>query len=212
MALHHFNALTGLFVALAVYAGSLGVAHAADNQDLLTISEHDVVLGEKDAPLTIIEYASMTCGHCGDFHNQVLPKLKKNYIETGKVNFVLRDMPWDPLALAVSKISRCAPNDQFYNFISAFFDGQKGWVRSEDPVSELKKIARLGGMSGEKVEECLNDSEIHTLVIQSREVGIETLSINSTPTFFIGHDEVIRGNVGFEKMANIIDEALKRAE
>lgn len=204
---------TTILLAALVLLTSWGlVAHTSDNTNPLTVMEGDVVLGQEDAPLTIIEYASMTCGHCAEFHNQVLPKIKENYIEPGKVKFVLRDMPWDPLAFAVSKITRCAPDDQFYGFATAFFETHEAWLRADDPVAELKKVARLGGMSVEKVEECLNDPEVHARVIQSRETGLETLRINSTPTFFIGGEEVVRGNVGYEKMANVIDKVLKRGE
>lgn len=203
---------TILLAALVLLTGWGLVAHTADNTTPLTVSDSDVVLGDEDAPLTIIEYASMTCGHCADFHNKVLPEIKENYIEPGKVKFVLRDMPWDPLALAVSKITRCAPDDQFYSYTSAFFDTHQAWVRADDPVAELKKVARLGGMSADRVEECLNDADIHARVIQSRETGLETLRINSTPTFFVGGEEVVRGNVGYEKMANVIDKVLARGE
>ena len=203
---------TLLLAALIVLTGWGLVAHTSDNTNPLTVSKGDVVLGDEDAPLTIIEYASMTCGHCADFHNQVLPKIKENYIDTGKVKFVLRDMPWDPLALAVSKITRCAPDAQFYSYASAFFETHPVWTKSDDPVAELKKVARLGGMDSDKVEECLNDAEIHAKVIKSRETGLETLRINSTPTFFVGGDEVVSGNVGFERMANVIDKVLARGE
>lgn len=204
--------VTLLLAGLIVLTGWGLVAHTSDNTNPLTVSEGDVVLGDADAPVAIIEYASMTCGHCADFHNQVLPKIKENYIDKGKVKFVLRDMPWDPLALAVSKIARCAPEDQFYSYTSAFFETRPVWVQAADPVAELKKVARLGGMDDQRVEECLNDADIHAKVIQSRETGIETLRINSTPTFFIGGEEVVRGNVGYEKMANVIDKALSRGE
>ena len=203
---------TALFGALLMVTLSGLVAYTSDNENPLTISKHDVVMGDDAAPLTVIEYASMTCSHCADFHNNVFPKLKKNYIDTGKINFVLRDMPWDPLALAVSKITRCAPDGQFYKFTSAFFETQKTWVQSDDPIEALKKTARLGGMDGARVEECLSDAAVHTRVTQSREMGLETLGVKSTPTFFIGDDEVVPGNVGYEKMANFLDKVLKRAE
>ena len=204
---------TTLLLGALMMATLFGLAgHTSDDANPLDISKHDVVMGEQDAPVTVIEYASMTCGHCADFHNDVLPKIKKNYIDTGKINFVLRDMPWDPLALAVSKITRCAPDDKFYNFVSAFFDTQKSWVKSDDPIAALKKNARLGGMDGESVEACLSNADVHARVTQSREKGLETLGVKSTPTFFIGDDEVVPGNVGYEKMANTLDEVLERRE
>ena len=187
-------------------------AHTAVSTDALTLSETDVVMGDKNAPVLIIEYASMTCGHCAEFHKTTLPQIKKDFIDTGKARYVLRDMPWDPLALAVSKINRCAPQEKFYNFADAFFQTHNTWVNAKDPVKELKKIARLGGMGSEEVEACLSNEKVHKQVLRSREVGIKTLNINSTPTFFMGSDVVVRGNVGYQKMAEAIERALRRTK
>lgn len=195
-------------VAIAVVAGWGLVAHTADETNPLALTVDDVVLGDKNASVVMIEYASMTCGHCADFHKKTFPEIKKNYIDNGKIRFVLRDMPWDPLAMAVSKIARCAPQEQFYAFSSAFFDTQKVWSKSSDPISELKKVARLGGMDGTTVENCLNDTDLHTKVMESRRIGMEVLKVNSTPSFYIGPEVVVQGGLPYAEISKQIDKAL----
>lgn len=206
------SAAVALVVLLAVPAYAMFFNKGEEAKGPLAITADDIVLGDENAPVTMIEYASMTCGHCANFHNDTFKKVKENYIDTGKVKFVMRDLPWDGLAAAVVKVTRCAPDDQYYNFVSAFFSTQKSWVRSPDPVAELTKIARLGGMEPAQVEECLMNPELHNEVLRNKAIAIEELKVNSTPTFYINRDTVLHGALPYEEMAKALDKAIADAK
>lgn len=174
----------------------------------LQLTEHDVVVGDKDADVLIVEYASMTCGHCANFHKDVYPKLKEEYIDTGKVAFVFRHMPWGNLALAVSKITECAGEQSRDKFVSAFFNTQNDWLRSKDPLASIAQIAKLGGMDKGQVDTCLLNAELHERIIKQKEHGMGQLAIESTPTVFI-NDERIVGTRSYETYKKMIEEKLK---
>ena len=120
----------------------------------------DRILGDVNAKVTIVEFASYTCPHCGDFHKNVLPEIKKNYIDTGKARLILRPLPLDNLALAVAKLTFCVPHDRYYNFAGAFFNSQNAWVPAPDRLAALKNIATMGGMTPEQFDACLKDDKV----------------------------------------------------
>ena len=167
--------------ALAADAG----ASSADVQSLLSIGKDDRILGDPNAPITIIEYASMTCPHCAHFADDVLPELKKKWIDAGKVKLVLRDFPLDGEAVKASMIARCAPPDRFYAFIDTFFADQDKWVTAPDYQKALTRLAALGGMSKTEVDKCLADNKLEDRILNSRLVASKNLDVNATPTFFI---------------------------
>jgi protein-disulfide isomerase len=146
----------------------------------------ELVLGKDDAPITVVEYASMTCGHCANFHNKVLPALKEKYIDSGKVRFVMREFPLDKLAVAASMLARCAGGDKTLPMISALFAKQEEWafVRG-NPVPELFKIAKQAGFSQESFDKCLTDQKLMDDVVKIRTRAADTFGVASTPTFFI---------------------------
>jgi protein-disulfide isomerase len=146
----------------------------------------DLALGKADAPVTIVEYASMTCGHCANFHNNVFPALKSKYIETGKVRFVLREFPLDNLAAAASMLARCAGGEATYPMVEVLFKKQENWafVRG-NPVPELFKIAQQAGFTQERFDACLKDDTTLNHIISSRDKASKEFGVNSTPTFFI---------------------------
>ena len=151
----------------------------------VTITDGDYVLGRADAPITIIEFASLTCPHCADFHNNVLPELKKHFIDTGKVRLVFRDFPLDRFALVASIIARCAGRDRYFGFIDALFKDQRRWAGSANPMQSLGRIAQLGGLPPKKVEACLKDEALQTTVLQGRVNANKTFQISATPTLII---------------------------
>lgn len=163
--------------------------------------------GKEDAPIQIIEYASLTCGHCADFHLNTYPKIKENYIDTGKVRFTVRPMPWDNRALAVSLVSFCAPKEQYKDFLSAFFSTQQNWARSDKFLEDIKKIARLGGMDGKAVEQCVSDPDVRRTLDAVVKTGTETLEVRATPTFFINGKKV-EGALPYTELANYLDDVL----
>ena len=146
----------------------------------------DVVVGSPDAKVTIVEYASMTCGHCANFHNKVYPELKTKYIDTGKVRFVFREFPLDNLAAAASMLSRCAGGDRGQGLISVLFAKQDDWafVRG-NPVPKLFDIAKQAGFTQESFDKCLTDQALLDKLIAGRTRASEKFGVNSTPTFFI---------------------------
>ena len=177
----------------------------------LQVQETDRVLGDPNAPVTLIEYASMTCSHCGNFHNNFLPDIEKAYISTGKVKLVMRDLPWDNMALGISKVARCVPKDQFYMLVKAFFRSQDSWLKSMDPLGEIKKIARFAGMDGATVDRCVKDADLHEEVLASKTMATDVLNVKGTPTFFI-NGERVQGLRNFGDLTDALDAALMQAQ
>jgi protein-disulfide isomerase len=157
----------------------------ADAQTVLQITRDDRVLGNPAAPITIIEYASLTCPHCAHFANDVLPELKREWIDTGKARLVLRDFPLDGPALRAAMIARCAPPDRFYAFADTFFASQDKWATTKDYREALARLAKFGGMGKDEFEACLNNTTLENRIVEQRLVASQELDINSTPTFFI---------------------------
>jgi protein-disulfide isomerase len=158
---------------------------AADTASLLAVGKDDRILGNPDAPISIVEYASLTCPHCAHFTDEVLPEIKKKWIDTGKAKLVLRDFPLDGEALRAAMIARCAPPDRFYAFVDTFFQDQANWATAPDVPAALTRLAALGGMSKEAVEKCLKDTALENKILDGRLTASKQLDVNATPTFFI---------------------------
>ena len=167
----------------------------------------DVVLGNADAPVTIIEYASMTCGHCATFHNTTYPAMKAKYIDTGKVRYILREFPLDPLAAGAFMLARCSGNDKYYPIVEALFQKQKEWV-VQNPIPPLLALAKQAGFTEESFEACLKDQKILEGIEAVRTHGAEKLGVNSTPTFFI-NGKVHRGILTIEELDKQLQPLLK---
>jgi protein-disulfide isomerase len=146
----------------------------------------DLVLGKEDAPVTIVEYASLTCSHCASFHNNVYPLIKAKYIDTGKVRFILREFPLDNLAAGAAMLARCAGGDASHAMIGVLFKTQEKWafVRGS-AVPELFKLAQQAGFTQERFDTCLNDKKTLELIVSARDKAGKEFGVNSTPTFFI---------------------------
>ena len=157
----------------------------AEAQSILAPTKDDRILGNPDAPITIIEYASLTCPHCAHFENDVLPELKKKWIDTGKAKLILRDYPLDEPALRAAMIARCAPPDRFYAYVDTFFGSQEKWVTARDYRDALARLVKLGGMSRDEFDNCLKNTALENKIVEERLVASKELDVNSTPTFFI---------------------------
>lgn len=180
-------------------------AQAPDAQELLVAGP----LGEKsegkaDAPVTIIEYASMTCGHCAKFATETFPQLKKEYIDTGKVRFILREFPLDPLSAAGFMIARCAPEDKYFTMVDLLFAKQKDWAYSDKPVEGLQNLVKQVGFTQQSFEACLTNQEMLDGVNAVRQRAAEKFGVNSTPTFFI-NGQIQRGAMTIDALKKIID-------
>ena len=151
----------------------------------LALTPDDRILGKSDAPITIVEYASMTCPHCAHFATEVLPQLQQKWIDSGKAKLIMRDYPLDEPALRAAMIARCEPADKFYPFVETLFAQQRTWVLAKDYQGELAKLALLSGLNKAKFDACLADKSGEDKVLQSRLVATQKLNVNSTPTFYI---------------------------
>ena len=176
-----------LLIALTLGTLPLSPVQAAggDPAKDLAVQPSDRVLGKPDAPITIIEYASLTCPHCAHFDVDVLPKLKQKWIDTGKAKLVLRDFPLDEPALRAAMVARCAPAERFYPLIDTFFAQQEQWVTARDYRTALEKLAKLGGISEKEFKACISDKKLEDQVAQSRLTASQQLGVDATPTFFI---------------------------
>lgn len=168
----------------------------------------DQVMGKADAPVTIIEYASMTCTHCAHFHATTWPVLKKNYIDTGKVRFILREFPLDPLATAGFMLARCAGEGKYYPVVDLLFDQQQSWAFVDKPVDALLATVKQAGFTKESFESCLKDQKLFDGINQTRQLAADKLGVNSTPTFFI-NGKIERGAIDAAALEKLIDPLLK---
>jgi protein-disulfide isomerase len=177
----------------------IGVAAAAEVKER--------VYGEAEAPVTIVEYASMSCSACAHFHTEVWPAIKENYIDTGKAKLVFRDYPLDEKALAGSILAHCAGPDRFFRFVDFFFANQQGWTGAGDWLGALRQQSRLGGLSDAEMDSCLSDSAMQDEILRIAFEGQQEFGVESTPTFVI-NGEVVRGVGTVEQFSDMIEKQL----
>ncbi len=146
----------------------------------------DLVMGKADAKVTVVEYASMTCGHCATFHNTVLPEIKKKYVDSGQVRIIFREFPLDNLAAAGAMLARCAGGgDKTFDVIGTLFKQQDAWVVRGNPVPKLFETVKAAGFTQESFDKCLTDQKLLESITTVRARAAEKFGVNSTPTFFI---------------------------
>ena len=196
--------LMAMLAASQVYLAPARAAIVSDEE-----AKAEMGLGKADAPVTMIEYSSLGCPHCADFHRDTLPRIKTEYVDTGKVRLIYRDFPLGTPALAASMIARCAGRDKFFGFIEIIYRSQDQWSRSRQPLAELARVARFGGMSETDVEECLKLQELLIGIRRIAAAAQETYKVNSTPTFIIGK-ETISGTMPYENFKKVFDRALSK--
>lgn len=167
----------------------------------------DVVLGSDKAPVTIYEYASMTCPHCAHFSETTFPELKKRYIDTGKVRFIFREFPFDKVAAAAFMLARCAGKDRYMAVVETLFAKQAEWAVNE-PRAPLENIAKQLGFTDESFKQCLTNQKVLDDIEDVRNRAVQKLGVNSTPTFFI-NGKKLTGDVPIDTLAKEIDPYLK---
>jgi protein-disulfide isomerase len=211
---------TGAVLALGAAAVSAGVlpplttlAIAADNDPSPEDLAHagpggDIMIGSDKAPVTIIEYASMTCPHCAHFEETTLPELKKRYIDTGKVRYVMREFPLDALAAAGFMLARCAGPDKYESVVETLFAKQADWAMVQKPIPPLMAIAKQFGFTEESFNTCLANQKVLDDIQAVRDHAVNKLGVNSTPTFFINGKRFV-GDLSIDVMAKEIDPYLK---
>ena len=167
----------------------------------------DRALGKEDAPVTIVEYASMTCPHCAQFHEKTYPELKKRYIDTGKVRFIFREFPLDSLAAGAAMLARCADQSKFFPLIETLFQQQPKWA-VEKPIPPLLAIAKQAGFSEQSFNACLSDQKMLEAMQSEQRRAADKFGVNSTPTLFI-NGKMQKGGSSIDDLAKIIDPLLK---
>ena len=198
-------AIFGSVAATALLATSLpALAQNVSPQDLaLPGPLGDVSQGPADAKVTIIEYASLTCSHCAAFHRDTYPALKSRYIDTGRVRYILREFPLDPLATAGFMLARCDGEQKYYPIVDMLFQQQRAWTATERPLDALRQMMRQAGFSQEKFDSCLKDQKLYDAVNAVKNRGIEAFKVDSTPTFFI-NGQRHPGNLSIDELEKII--------
>ena len=176
----------------------------------LRLSADDYALGSPDAKVTIVEYASLTCPHCAQFHAQVLPSIKREYVESGKVRYVYRDFPLDRLALGAAMIARCSGRDSFFGFIDTFYAAQGQWSRAGNPIKAIGNLARLGGMPQKRFDACLQDTDIQNAILKQRLEAANEFKIQATPTVFVNGDRY-SGGMTLDHLRTLLDRLLSKS-
>jgi protein-disulfide isomerase len=168
----------------------------------------DLVYGKADAPVTIVEYAALTCPHCAQFHAEVLPELKKRYIDTGAVKLVFRDFPFEGLGLRAHMLARCAGPERRVGFMDVLFKQQKTWASAGDPIKALQQVAKVGGIGEADFQACMTNKAVEEAVLKNRMEGEQKDKVTSTPTLFV-NGQRFTANRTVEEFAKVLDPLLK---
>lgn len=210
-------AATGLTAASAgLGIGGLASGARAAEGDTVPVMElmapgilPDIAQGKDDAPVTCIEYASMTCSHCAAFHTETFGTMKSEYIDTGKVRFVLREFPLDPLATAGFMLARYAGAEKRNAVVDLLFTQQKNWAFVDKKIEALAALVKQTGMTQAAFDTCLKDKELYANILKFREDAEKRFGVSSTPTFFI-NGKRHAGGFGVEEMRTLIDPLLAK--
>ncbi|MCF6233652.1 MAG: DsbA family protein [Rhodobacteraceae bacterium] len=187
----------------------LGSAVSAQSDEVDTSTIIEMVQGAEDAPVTIVEYASYTCPYCASFHKGPYQQLKKDYIDTGKVKFIYREVYFDRYGLWASMVARCSGPDKFFGITDLIYENQSEWSRAGDAssiIDELRKIGRLAGIENDQLEACLQDGTKAQTLVSWYQEHAEADGINSTPSFIINGKSV--ENQAYSSFSAIIDAEL----
>lgn len=167
-------------------------------------------MGNPDAPVKMEEFASLSCPHCAHFHNDVFPKIKEAYIDTGKVYFTFTDFPLNAPALEGALIARCLPENRYFKFLGFLFEKQADWAFSGEYRNYLKQNARLLGLTGKDADQCLSDARLRGGIVEKMQKAGKEHEISSTPSFVLNNEERLKGAQNFENFSKAIDELLEK--
>lgn len=167
----------------------------------------DRMLGKADAPVVLIEYASATCPHCAEFHTTLLPQIKSEYIDTGKVKFIFREFPLDNMALAVFMLTRCLPEEKYFATTDLLFRRQQTWAKADNPGIEITKIMSMAGMDKATFEACLKKTEMAKAMNEYAKKSAQDFGIKGTPALFV-NGEFIDGHKDMADVKKALDTAI----
>ena len=156
-------------------------------------------LGKADAAVTVAEYFSMTCGHCGRFHRNTFPQVKTDLIDTGLIRFEMHPFPLDGLALRAHALCRALPTDSYFKMVDVLLDKQESWIGAADPVAELKKFAKFAGISSGAFDEIMQNRSYLEAIVQIRQDAVSQHQISSTPSFVVNGDKTFSGALSFDE-------------
>ncbi len=193
------------------------VSPEADASDLpvlpdviMTLALAERTLGDSNAPIKVIEYASMTCSHCAHFHNTVFSDVKKEFIDTGKIHWTMRDFPLDNMALKAAMMARCAPKENYFNLVEVIFANQQRWISSDDQLDALKKLGKLAGLSDEGFDACMKNKDLEVEMLKRLQEGQTRWSIKATPTFVFNLGEVqFSGGQHIDEFRKTVDKIMQ---
>ena len=201
----------GAALALPLAAQSRGPSEVSVAELMKPVGLPDLALGADDAKVTVVEYASMTCGHCAHFTTDVFPEFKKKYVDTGKVRYVFREFPLDNLAAAASMLARCTGTEKAFPLIEVLFEKQKEWAFGEgNPVPRLFEIAKQAGFTQESFDKCLTDQKLLDDITAGRTRAADVFGVSATPTFFI-NGKKLDGAPTMEKLDAAIEPLLSKS-
>lgn len=202
---------TGGAVLLRPDGSSLSPVGAAQAQDVMAPEIVEMAIGEADAPVEFIEYASYTCPHCARFHAEVYPLLKADYVDTGQVRFIYREVYFDRLGLWASMVARCAGPERFFGVSDLLYEGQREWTQG-DPATVAENLRRIGrsvGLSDDELQACLSDGEFAQALVDRYEAFTEEHEIPGTPTFYVNGQ--MQGNASYAELREVLDAAIAAA-
>lgn len=156
-------------------------------------------LGKADAAVTVAEYFSMTCGHCGRFHRNTFPQVKTDLIDTGLIRFEMHPFPLDGLALRAHALCRALPTDSYFKMVDVLLDKQESWIGAADPEAELKKFAKFAGISSGAFDEIMQNRSYLEAIVQIRQDAVSQHQISSTPSFVVNGDKTFSGALSFDE-------------
>lgn len=175
----------------------------------MPLFDDDHILGEPGAPVTIIEFASLTCPHCATFHTETYPQVKSEWVDTGRARFVFRHFPLDQLALGAAAVSECIKGDGFFGFIDVLFANQEKWSHAADPLAAIGQYAALAGLDRATLQACLNDEAAITRILEKQTDGRDRYGIASTPSFVVNGKPVV-GAQGYDDFKSVLETAASK--
>ncbi len=211
-----FSLLASLFIVFGAFTYLVGLnkvslyaeAATSDSSSVIGVDLEEMILGDVNAPVTIVEYASFTCPHCKDFHLENFLKLKKEYINTGKVKFIFREVYFDKYGLWAGMVARCGGSKSYFGLIDMIFEKQSEWVTGEvaEVVDKLKRIGKTSGLTNEDLEVCLQDTANARALVEAYRVNSVEDNIQSTPSFVINGK--LHSNMDYDDLVSIINKEL----
>ena len=169
----------------------------------------DRAIGNDDAPVVMIEYASATCPHCAEFHEKLLPQIKTEYIDTGKIRFIFREFPLDQLALGAFMLARCVPEDKYFATIDLMFKRQRIWAQAKNPADELFKITQMAGMDQAGFEVCVQRKDLAKAIVETSKKAAKDFAIKGTPAIFV-NGQFVDAHEDMSAVKAALDKAINR--